>query len=78
MSLFDWVHSGDAEAGKKSSARKTFEQTVALDGDSREMRALRIRQAVRIRVVMDKVFVAGTKAWAGYEESRMIAIAGGE
>jgi hypothetical protein len=78
MSLFDWVHSGDAEAGKKSSARKTFEQTVALDGDSREMRALRIRQAVRIRVVMDKVFVAGTKSWAGYEESRMIAIAGGE
>lgn len=27
---------------------------------------------------MDKIFVAGTKAWAGYEESRMIAIAGGE
>ena len=78
MSLFDWVYSGDAEEGKKSSARKTFEQTVALDGDSREMRALRIRQAVRIRVVMDKIFVAGTKAWAGYEESRMIAIAGGE
>lgn len=78
MSLFDWVYSGDAEEGKKSSAKKTFEQTVALDGDSREMRALRIRQAVRIRVVMDKIFVAGTKAWAGYEESRMIAIAGGE
>lgn len=78
MGLFDWVYSGDAEEGKKSSAKKTFEQTVALDGDSREMRALRIRQAVRIRVVMDKIFVAGTKAWAGYEESRMIAIAGGE
>lgn len=78
MSLFDWVYSGDAEEGKKSSAKKTFEQTVALDGDSREMRAIRIRQAVRIRVVMDKIFVAGTKAWSGYEESRMIAIAGGE
>jgi len=77
MSLFDWMHSGGG-GEKQSSAKKIFEQTVALDGDSREMRALRIRQAVRIRVVMDKIFVAGTRAWAGYEESRMIAIAGGE
>ena len=51
---------------------------MAAEGDSREKRALRVRQAVRIRVVMDKIFVAGTKAWAGYEESRMIAIAGGD
>ena len=78
MSLFNWLRSADGHGEKQSSARKTFEQTVALDGDSREMRALRIRQAVRIRVVMDKIFVAGTQAWAGYEESRMIAIAGGE
>ena len=59
------MYSGGGDREKQSSARKTFEQTVALDGDSREMRALRIRQAVRIRVVMDKIFVAGTKAWAG-------------
>lgn len=77
MSWFDWGSSGDA-VGKMSTARKIFEQTAATDGDSREKRALRVRQAVRIRVVMDKIFVAGTKAWAGYEESRMIAIAGGE
>ena len=78
MGLFDWVQSGDSDAAQRSTAKKIFEQTVAAEGDSREKRALRVRQAVRIRVVMDKIFVAGTKAWAGYEESRMIAIAGGD
>ncbi|MBU25949.1 MAG: hypothetical protein CMD99_07955 [Gammaproteobacteria bacterium] len=78
MGLFDWVQSGDADAAQRSTAKKIFEQTVAAEGDSREKRALRVRQAVRIRVVMDKVFMSGTKAWAGYEESRMIAIAGGD
>ena len=78
MALFDWMQIGDSDAAQKVTARKIFEQTVAAEGDSREKRALRVRQAVRIRVVMDKIFVAGTKAWAGYEESRMIAIAGGD
>lgn len=78
MALFDWMQIGDSDAAQKRTARKIFEQTVAAEGDSREKRALRVRQAVRIRVVMDKIFVAGTKAWAGYEESRMIAIAGGD
>ncbi len=78
MALFDWMQIGDSDAAQKGTARKIFEQTVAAEGDSREKRALRVRQAVRIRVVMDKIFVAGTKAWAGYEESRMIAIAGGD
>ena len=78
MALFDWIQIGDSDTAQKATARKVFEQTVAAEGDSREKRALRVRQAVRIRVVMDKIFVAGTKAWAGYEESRMIAIAGGD
>ena len=78
MALFDWMQIGDSDAAQRATARKIFEQTVAAEGDSREKRALRVRQAVRIRVVMDKIFVAGTKAWAGYEESRMIAIAGGD
>ena len=78
MALFDWMQIGDSEAAQRATARRIFEQTVAAEGDSREKRALRVRQAVRIRVVMDKIFVAGTKAWAGYEESRMIAIAGGD
>ena len=78
MALFDWMQIGDPDTAQKVTARKVFEQTVAAEGDSREKRALRVRQAVRIRVVMDKIFVAGTKAWAGYEESRMIAIAGGD
>ena len=78
MALFDWMQIGDSEGAQRATAKKIFEQTVAAEGDSREKRALRVRQAVRIRVVMDKIFVAGTKAWAGYEESRMIAIAGGD
>lgn len=77
MGLFDFL-SGDKRAKEKTSAKTAFERACALEGDSRDKRGLRIRQAVRVRAVIDKIFVEGTSAAAGYDEARMMALASGE
>jgi hypothetical protein len=77
MGLFDFLN-GDKRAKEKTSAKTAFERACALEGDSRDKRGLRIRQAVRVRAVIDKIFVEGTSAAAGYDEARMMALASGE
>lgn len=76
MGLFDFL--GNSDEKEKEQAQLNYERACSLEGDSREKRGLRIRQAVRARIVIDKIFVDGTRSTAGYEEARMVALASGE
>lgn len=75
--MLGWLF-GSEDTKEMTGAKSAFHQAVSLTGDSREIRALRIRAALRSRDVLDKVFLEGARETAVYAEECMIAVAGGE
>ncbi len=76
MGLLNWL--GGGKAKERDTAKNGFEKAVSSSGDSRELRALRIRIALRSKTGLDIIFRAAMKAIASHEEEVMIATAGGE
>jgi len=76
MGLLNWL--GGGKAKERDTAKNGFEKAVSSTGDSRELRALRIRIALRSKTGLDIIFRAAMKAIASHEEEVMIATAGGE
>jgi hypothetical protein len=76
MGLLSWL--GSAKAKDRDSAKSGFEKAVSSSGDSKELRALRIRVALRSKTGLDIIFRKAMKAIASHEEEVMIATAGGE
>lgn len=74
--FLEWILG--TERKERAGARAIFERAVALDGDSREKRATRIRAALRTKAVLDKIFLEGSRTTAIHAEDDMIAAAGGE
>jgi hypothetical protein len=76
MGLLNWL--GGGKAKERDTAKNGFEKAVSSSGDSRELRALRIRIALRSKTGLDIIFRSAMKAIASHEEEVMIATAGGE
>lgn len=76
--MFDWLGDLFGEKSEITGARSAFEAARSLEGDSREIRAVRIRAALRCRQVLDKIFLEAARSAAVYAEESMIALAGGE
>jgi uncharacterized LabA/DUF88 family protein len=76
--MFDWFWGLFGEKKEISGARSAFEYARNLQGESREIRAIRIRAALRSRQVLDKIFIEASHSEAEYAEESMIALAGGE
>lgn len=69
---------GSAQKDEMLKAKQAFEQAVEAQGESREIRALRIRVALRCRAVLDKTFIEGAEKTAEHAEASMLAIAADE
>ena len=69
---------GNAQKEEMLKAKQAYEQAVESEGDSREIRALRIRVALRCRAVLDKTFIGGAEKTAEHAEASMLAIAADE
>jgi hypothetical protein len=69
---------GSAQKDEMLKAKQAYEQAVEAQGDSREIRALRIRIALRCRAVLDKTFIHGAEKTAEHAEASMLAIAADE
>jgi len=69
---------GSAQKEEMLKAKQAYEQAVEAQGDSREIRALRIRIALRCRAVIDKTFIEGAEKTAEHAEASMLAIAADE
>ena len=76
MGLFDWLDSGKTK--DRDSAKAGFEKAISSSGDSKELRALRIRVALRSRTGLDIIFRKAMKTIASHDEEVMIAMAGGQ
>lgn len=76
--MFDFLTGLFGETKEISGARSAFEVARDLEGESREIRAIRIRAALRSRQVLDKIFLEASHSEAEYAEESMIALAGGE
>lgn len=76
MGLLSWFDGGKAK--ERDTAKAGFEKAVSSSGDSKELRALRIRVALRSKTGLDIIFRKAMKAIASHEEEVMIATAGGE
>ena len=76
MGLLSWFDGGKTK--ERDTARNGFERAVSSSGDSKELRALRIRIALRSKTGLDIIFRAAMRAIASHEEEVMIATAGGE
>jgi hypothetical protein len=63
---------------KLEKAKSDFEYARNLEGDSSEKRAVRVRTALRCKLVLDKIFLEATHLEALLREEEMIAAAGGE
>lgn len=59
-------------------AKSYFEYARDLQGDSREYRAVRVRAAMRCKLVLDKIFIEAAQMEAVFQEESMIAAAAGE
>jgi hypothetical protein len=59
-------------------AKSYFEYARDLQGDSREYRAVRVRAAIRCKLVLDKIFIEAAQMEALFREESMIAAAAGE
>ncbi len=68
----------DDSAKKLEKAKSDFEYARNLEGDSSEKRAVRVRTALRCKLVLDKIFIEATHLEALLQEEAMIAAAGGE
>jgi len=76
--VLGWLEDLFGEKKEITGARSAFEAARSLEGDSREIRAVRIRAALRSRQVLDKIFLEAARSAAVYAEESMIALAGGE
>ena len=76
MGLLDWL--GNSGGKDQDLAKNGFEKAATTVGDSKDLRALRIRVALRCKTGLDIIFRRATKAVESYEETVMIATAGGE
>jgi uncharacterized LabA/DUF88 family protein len=76
--MFGWLADLFGEKKEITGARSAFEYARNLQGESREIRAIRIRAALRSRQVLDKIFLEAAHMEAEYSEESMIALAGGE
>ncbi|MFZ9990396.1 MAG: hypothetical protein ACO3FV_09285 [Burkholderiaceae bacterium] len=75
MGLFDLFKKKE---GPKALAKKAYENAVRLSGDSKAVRAVKVRVAMRATAVLDDIFDDGVRSVVGYDEAVMIAVAGGE
>lgn len=75
MGLFDIFKKKE---GPKALAKKAYENAVRLSGDSKAVRAVKVRVAVRASRVLDEIFDDGMRSLLGFDETVMIAVAGGE
>ena len=76
MGLLSWFDGGKTK--ERDTAKSGFDKAVSSSGDSKELRALRIRIALRSKTGLDIIFRAAMRAIASHEEEVMIATAGGE
>ena len=76
MGLFDWLDNKESKA--RDAAKAGFEKAISSSGDSKELRALRIRVALRSKTGLDIIFRKAMKTIASHDEEVMIAMAGGE
>lgn len=75
MGLFDIFKKKE---GPKALAKKAYENALRLSGDSKAVRAVKVRVAVRAAHVLDEIFDDGVRSLSGFDEAVMIAVAGGE
>ncbi|MFZ9082534.1 MAG: hypothetical protein ACO326_08360 [Burkholderiaceae bacterium] len=68
----------DQSEKQLEKARSDFEYARDLEGDSREKRAVRVRMAMRCKLVLDKIFIEAAQMEAVFQEESMIAAAAGE
>jgi hypothetical protein len=68
----------DQSEKQLEKAKSDFEYTRDLQGDSREKRAVRVRAAMRCKLVLDKIFIEAAQMEAVFQEESMIAAAAGE
>jgi hypothetical protein len=68
----------DQSEKQLAKAKSEFEYARDLQGDSREKRAVRVRAAMRCKLVLDKIFIEAAQMEAVFQEESMIAAAAGE
>ncbi|MGA1155730.1 MAG: hypothetical protein ACO3TR_07345, partial [Burkholderiaceae bacterium] len=68
----------DQSEKQLEKAKSDFEYARNLEGDSREKRAVRVRAAMRCKLVLDKIFIEAAQMEAMFQEESMIAAADGE
>ncbi len=68
----------DQSEKQLEKAKSDFEYARDLQGDSREKRAVRVRAAMRCKLVLDKIFIEAAQMEAVFQEESMIAAAAGE
>ena len=68
----------DQSEKQLAKAKSQFEYARDLQGDSREKRAVRVRTAMRCKLVLDKIFIEAAQMEAVFQEKSMIAAAAGE
>ncbi len=61
----------------RETAKAEFEKACEISGDSREIRALRMRIGLRARAHIDKSFIEGAEKTAVYDEACLRAVAAG-
>ena len=66
MGLLNWLNSGKTK--ERDAAKSGFEKAVSSSGDSKELRALRIRIALRSKTGLDIIFRKAMKTIASHEE----------
>lgn len=64
--------------GPKALAKKAYEDAIRLTGESKAVRAVKVRVAMRATHVLDDIFDEGVRSMVGYDEALMIAVAGGD
>ena len=69
---------GSQSKKQLEQAKSHFEYARDLQGDSKEYRAVRVRAAMRCKLVLDKIFIEAAQMEAMFQEESMIAAAAGE
>ena len=72
MALF-----GKQSQENRETAKAEFDKACELSGDSREIRAFRMKIALRCRAHIDKSFIEGAEKTAVYDEACLRAVAAG-
>jgi hypothetical protein len=62
----------------KKNAKQEFDKVSALEGDSRNIRSLRVRMSLLCRAHLDKTFIDGAERMAAYQDILMACLAAGE